>query len=312
VSTLLRSTNALMVAPLLVGALVRRERGSTQLVLGAILGGAARLLVAHFLLGDALYLETNRMGWSVAAVPSNLPFCAGTLLVLVPFGLASVFACRDVRRPEIVATTLIVLLFFSFYEYNGSSSGWLGRLILGPRFFLPLVPLLAITVAEFFSRKGTTAGSEARWRTFVRQAAPAAIAVAAFGVHPAMASRTDNDADLRREIYAATDSTGVTVVDRPEARKYLTGEIGGRRTVSLARLRPAQLPALVERDGTAFLVTIERYDAEYHHRHRELQERWRNEAKVFCIFETLHDGLHGRVRLRVERTRSCHPQPSRQ
>ncbi|MCZ6782415.1 MAG: glycosyltransferase family 39 protein [Proteobacteria bacterium] len=140
VSLLFRESNALVFAPFFVGAVLRGESKSWALVVGGLLGVGARMLAGQLFFGDAFFAKRPE-SFSLSLVAGNLPLQALALLVLVPGGLLAGFAYRGRRWPELVATVAIFPAFYALYEYSAAESALWKRLVLGPRYFLPLLPL---------------------------------------------------------------------------------------------------------------------------------------------------------------------------
>lgn len=306
-SLLLRETNALMVAPLLLGRVLRREPHGVLLVAGGLIGTSARLLAAWVLFGHPFFVRENGYGWYLASAIHHLSLYLGTLIFFTPLALPAVLAYRGPRRPELIATALGVLAFFLAYQYSGEESGLLKQLVLGPRFFIPLVPLLVIGAAESIPRVWSSlrrSGAQ-RLEQVIVVAWPLLVGVAAVAVHPVLASYGRAQGALADALVSATSPAGVVVLDGVETGKYLNEWSGPRSTVDLIGFAPSQLPSLVARDGVAFLALMDRRDSAFHREHGALGEAWRLAAQERCTLKPAHDSEHGEVRLRVFRVESC-------
>ncbi len=146
-SLVLRNTNVLLFVPFFVGAVVRRERRSWALVCGGIAGVSLRLVASYWVFGNPLFTRGS-LGFGLDAMSDNVSLYLIALLVMVPGGLLAGLLWRGAQRPEFVATVVVTFLFFLAYRYAGLESGGLKSLILGPRFFIPLVSLLVFSVAH--------------------------------------------------------------------------------------------------------------------------------------------------------------------
>ena len=147
----LRESNVLLFAPLFAGSLLRRDPGVPALVVGGLLGTSVRFLASWLFFGDPFFVKPPD-AFSPGAILSNAPTYLFCLLVLVPGGLVAAFAYRGPRRPEIVATVVLFVLFYLSYTYSAGPSGWAKRLVLGPRYFIPLLPVLSLCAAEVWPR----------------------------------------------------------------------------------------------------------------------------------------------------------------
>jgi hypothetical protein len=306
VSILFRDANAVLVAPLIVGAIVRREGRSVPLVIGGLMGSGLRPLASAAIQGDAFYVTPHR-GWSLALALSHLPLDLFALLVMAPLGLVAALAYRGPRRPELLATVLGTFLFFAAFGYAGEESGPLQQLILGTRYFIPLLPILSIALAESAPRVWRLRGEPGGDVLARRLGAgwTALVAALALSIHPVL----DRFGRARREISDAlanvTTGEGALVLDPVELDKYLVPWRDARRPVAMERLRPEDLPPLVSRDGVAFVALLDRRDSAFHMERGQAAEAWRASAAARCALEPVHDAVHGGMRLRVFRVRVC-------
>jgi hypothetical protein len=267
----LREANALLFAPLFIGAVVRREKGWTFLVVGGALGLAVRGVAAWLFFDDPFHMKPPN-AFSLTAIGQAAPLYLLCLLVLVPGGLISVAGYRGSRRPEIVTTVVLFVLVHLAYGYSGEESGWTKRLVLGPRFFIPLLPFLALTAAEVWPRwarqlwerrsppKRATA---ARAASMVVVAALAATAVAIVGVQWAHAEWTRDQATIRDAIYANTHDGSVIVSNSRATGKFMDHLYGQRLVLNREKVAAVHLSQLLVRQGRFYLVFLDRTDSAY-------------------------------------------------
>lgn len=303
---LFRETNALFVAPLIVGILLRREGRARPILLGGLVGVGLRLLGAWLAFGNPLFAKEHGYGWSLHWALAHLPLYLGALLLLAPGGLAAAILYRGPRRAELLGTVLLVLVFFLAYGYSGEESGFFKQLVLGPRYFIPLIPLLAVASAETIPRLWVKWGSPGGARL------PGLLAVAwlvcvsaASAVHPVLWRFQRDQGELARQLCASTTSGVALVLDQVEAGKYLAACAEARSPVDFGMLQPEQLPSLVARDGAAEVVLFERDDSDFHRTRKALDAGWVASAARLCQLSTISDTRHGEVRLLVARATRC-------
>ena len=154
-SVFFRPTTLLVSLPLLLQQGIRSGRLRLLLLLsGAACGVALFLAFAQWMFGDPLFYLTRSRGFGFAPdnLPQNLLLYAFALLVLLPGSLISLWFYRGPFKYAIHLAALLYSLPFLLYGYNGINSGFPAALVLGPRYFLPLLPLLIITVAHGWHR----------------------------------------------------------------------------------------------------------------------------------------------------------------
>lgn len=258
-SLLLRESNALLFAPLFAGAMLRRDKGWLWLLVGGLVGVSVRLLLSWAVFGDALFVKDAGFGFSVAAIVHNAPIYGLALLVFVPGGLIFAAAYRGLRAPEVMATVAIFVLFYSAYDYSGEVSGLAKRLILGPRFFIPLLPVIAFAMAESAPRVFGNVASRPlvnKWlKPVVLLASTAAVLVVSLAFSSWTASQGALQAAITRHVPA-----GSSVVTNPAATEKFISELQGYSAVADYRgMTPAQAASL----HGGYLVFVQRSDSNY-------------------------------------------------
>lgn len=278
----IRETNVLLFAPLFLGSAVRRDHGWPLLVLGGVLGLTVRALSAWMFFGDPFFTKTPA-DFSIASIAQSAPIYLFATLVLVPGGLITAGAYRGRRRPEIVVTVLGFVLFYMTYSYTAESSGWAKRLVLGPRYFIPLLPMLALTAADVWPRwaaaiRGRLAERTARTAEtaigVVCVAGVAALAVALLAVQFVHAEWAEDQARVREAIYRNTEDGSVIVTNWKATGKFID-LVGGKRVIlrreSVGRVHVARL---LETQGAFYVVFLDRSDAAF----------WRRNAMDNALF----------------------------
>ena len=138
----------------MIGIGIRGIKKIPLLLAGFSVGFLLRLLSAKIFFDDFFFIKPNGWDFSLGYLIYNLPYYTFILLVFVPLGLWTVIAYNSRYKYEIISTVCIFLFFYSVYGYTGSNSG-IKSIILGPRFFIPILPLFCITGAYFFENLKT-------------------------------------------------------------------------------------------------------------------------------------------------------------
>lgn len=266
-SLLFRETNILLFAILFAGALLRRERQWSLLCVGGAAGAALRPLSAAIMFGDPLFHKAVLPGFGLDLLGRNLLIYGIALLIFFPGGLlASVFYAGP-RKTELQWTTFVFVAFYIVYQYSGAESGFLKSLILGPRFCIPLTPLLAFQMADVAPRLWKRL--EARWtlpagrRSALLAASVAGVAVAALGVNWGMARYTKADAMIRAECARQIPEQSVVIGNSMALRKYLNGVYGEYTLLDFRFAPPDLVERLLRRESRIFFVTLARRQSEF-------------------------------------------------
>lgn len=262
-SILFRESNVLVFVPLFVGALLRRDSGVWALVVGGVVGMSLRVVANQLVFGDPFFYKAPDP-FRLEAVLTSAPIYLASLLVLVPGGLIAGLAYRGERRPEIVATVILFTLFYCLYGYSAAESGLAKRLILGPRYFLPLLPVLALCLADGLPRLHARLG-EGAGRALLLALGAWALSVALVNVAvPVGLDRWNSgQAEIRDEIERNVPAESVLVTNSYATGKFLDvldrplppmkhDAIGNREMAALLRRHGEVYVALLDRSDSAF------------------------------------------------------------
>jgi hypothetical protein len=308
---LLRETNVLPLTPFFVGSVLRRERRALWLVAGGALGVLLRIAGAALAFGDPLYLRDHGYGFSAQALLHNAPLVLFALCGMVPLGLPAALLQRGRRSVELLAAVLLCALFFASYSYSAEESGRFKQLVLGPRYFLPLVPLLALALARVHaSVLGRLASGSGGLRAAARIGARvwvALILAGAVAVHPVLQRYGAEQRAIVAAIYSATAEGSALLFDPTEAGKYVSELYGARVALDRETIAPAQLQQLVSLRG-ASLISLQRTDSAFHRERASADERFLETLRRECALAQVADlRASTSLRVRVLRLERCAP-----
>lgn len=266
-----RESNVLLFAPLFIGAVLRRDPGWWRLAAGGVLGLSVRALSAWLFFGDPFFTKAPD-DFSLAAIASSAATYLFSLLVLAPGGLVAVFLYRGPRRAEIITTVVIFVAFYLSYGYNAAESGWAKSLVLGPRYFIPLLPILALTAAEVWPRLAArirdASGPVARRRltTVAGVASAAALVVLTlmlFAVQWAHGDWARDQEQVQSAIYGHTTEGSVIVTNWKATGKFIDLVHGERVILSREQLSRARVRLLLDQIGAFYVVLLDRRDSDF-------------------------------------------------
>lgn len=264
-SFFLREANVLLLAPFFVGSLLRRDANWVAILVGGLVGTSVRLGVNSIIWSDPFFYIPPRE-FELQSVIANLPIYALALLVFVPGGLLGL-AYKGPRRPEVVGTLALYIVFYTVYSYSGQGSGLLKRLVLGPRFFMPLLPLLAFAMAESVPRlwSGLRERLPERLAPVLARVVVcgwlvgiAGAVVAVQWVHSDWGSK---QAEIRRAIYDNTPEDAVLVVNGASAMKFIDYIYGTRLPIHRGLLDARTIALLRTKQSEFYLVLLDRTDS---------------------------------------------------
>jgi hypothetical protein len=218
--------------------------------------------------------------------------------------------------------------FYLAYGSSGDESGFFKRLILGPRYFVPLLPLLSVALAEALPRlwreragAGGTSGVQGggRWGRLLAGERlgrllegerlgrwwAASVLVAALSVHPLLWARGRGQRELADALFGSTGPGGTIVLDELVLGKFLNEWESPRALARIDLMRPDELPRLLAREGVVWVALLARGESEFHRERAARFVRWSEEARRVCTLEVAHDAVHDGMRLQVFRVPRC-------
>jgi len=279
---------------------------------------ALRLASASVLYGDPLFVA-DRFGneFGFVFIFQNAPIYLLALLVMVPGGLAGALLYRGPRRPEVLLTIVGWVVFYLAYQYSGRESGALKQLVQGPRYFIPLVPLIAFAMAESLPRLWTRWQADAGPRRNLLHGAGVTVvglwalgvAAAAFGIHPAMDRYNRSQATMVKALYAHTTPNSAIVTNLLATGKFINELYGPRVFVHRGHLRPSEVPRLLALNGSVQLAFLNRLDSDYYRQDAAKSDDFVRGTAAYCRLVPLHDKAHTATdHLRIWDVRDCRQQ----
>ncbi len=270
-SMALRFTNALVFLPLFAGTVLRRETRCWALVAGGLAGLGVRALAMQYFFGDptferaTYYFEPDTLG-------ERLPLFLLGLTVLIPGGLLIAFAYRGPRWPEIVATLAAFFALYALQRFSTEETSFLKRIVLGLRYFMPLVPVIAFAMAEPLQRAWEALATDrpAAVRRRLEAAAAtllvawiAGVGLASAAVHPLYAGWSARQAELRDAIHAHATLDLPLVTNLPATRKFLRDLDRRFLPIDIGRVSTREAETLLDRHGGFTVVILGRSDSEF-------------------------------------------------
>ena len=219
---------------------------------------AAILLLSNVFLFNSLFgsayvgREAGMFGFRY--LPRNLPFYAGSLMLMYPFMLVSPVFMKGAHAWEFKVSCLVVILLFSSYYFIDEGNTWYEMIIRGQRFMLIAMPLFIVAYAEMLTRLAYT-----RFREKLLRVAMVGMILVLIPVGAVIAGKhrdfTIDQAERSRQLSAVLPR-GATVVPGSMVVKYLNAAVRpDLRIVRLARVK--FLPYVLEPENLpAYLVLV--------------------------------------------------------
>jgi hypothetical protein len=299
-SLMLRESAVLPFVPFFAGTVLRRDRGWGWLLAGGLAGTSLHLLANLVMFGDPLYIRgTDGYPLALATMHERLPLYLVGLLVLVPGGLWFGLSYRGRRRPELVATVLLFLAFYLGQPFGMVESAFAKRLVLGLRYFDPLLPLLALAMAEALPRQLDGLLRRVPERGRVEPLLAAAVVLwsvgalsSAFAVHPALGRWGAAQDRIRLTIGEHVPRDAVLVTNGTAIRKFIDDLVRPYVTLRRDAVSDPEATTLLERHGGYMVAFVDRSDSHY----------WREDAARNERFVALHELGEPLVDLHVSAT----------
>lgn len=120
---------------------------------GAIIGLLPRLVSSYVVFDDPFFYVLSE-SIKLSNIYTNWLYYGISTLVLIPGGVYFLIKYKGQYRIEIIASTLLFVLFYGLYEYTPIPySGFLKGMLLLERFLLPILPIFVLVTAYFFRKE---------------------------------------------------------------------------------------------------------------------------------------------------------------
>ncbi len=209
-------------------------RSTGWLLLGLLPGLALLLVLNTMLYGGPLVMPAT---WPIspASLPANLARYLLSQNLIYPLLLVVALAARSALRPQAIAVSVALLSLYGCFQFLYAGYGWLGSVLIGDRFFLPLFAVLVVPYAGALERSlRRRAGGIERWVPWLLLVLGLAAAVAGTLRHQSVLQR---QAELQDLLYEATDPDSLIVCTH-EGLEYFFDGIAPRRLVVWDQLVP--------------------------------------------------------------------------
>jgi hypothetical protein len=209
------------------------------------------------------------------------------------------FVYRGQRRWELAAGTIAYMLMFLCYDYRPwTENGTVKGTILASRFALPLLPVLAVMLAD-------TAGRFVRGRGVVpamtRTAFPllvTAVGIIAFGVHPLMRRLEAEPYQVVHAIQTHSNPRVPAVINEKAAAKYLSAVYGPRVLMS-RDMSVGELEVICRTEGGMQLILLDRDDSQLFRDDARANATFLDAAASRLLLSPAYDATHDGARLRI-------------
>jgi hypothetical protein len=286
---LFREPPLLIMAPLLIGAALRRKIAITAAAAGFAGGLALRMASAAALFGTPWYTRDPGAGFSLGSLSHTVPLYAVMLLVLIPGAGLLPFLYRGSRRAEFAVAFAAYIGLFLCFDFDGvRTNGLVKGFLHTSRYLCPLLPLVAFMAASTWPALIERLDARRRMALLPGLLGIAA-ACAAFAIHPVI---------NRAEQSALTIVRGITTHVRPDqpvitntnaTLKYLSPAYGARQLIPRYGLPPDSVTVFATQLGRLSLAFLDRFDSELFTQEAADNDRFIAAIAGRCALRKIHD-----------------------
>ncbi|MDR9364411.1 MAG: hypothetical protein RI575_03655 [Balneolaceae bacterium] len=258
ISMLIRETNALLFVPLFLGALIRKDRGWNWILVGGLLGLSIRLFASYLVFGDPMFAKENA-GFSFYAISNNILLYLVALTIFAPGGLLFAALYKGKRRYEVISTVYIFFIFYLVYNSGYETSGFLKSLALGPRFFIPLLPIMALAMAESVPRLFNPIFLKFKRRQFILRGGLLLITSGIILTNVLLHEWAEVHENIQEKIEEHVPENSAVITNFQATLKYVSELQGYPARVNFFELTPEE----AEQIGDAYIIFVQRSESTY-------------------------------------------------
>jgi hypothetical protein len=305
---LFREPPVLIIAPLIGGAILRRQLDLPGVIAGAAAALGLRFGTAELLFGTPFYVRDPGPGFALASLAHSVPIYGLLLLVMIPGGAILPFVYRGRHRHEMLAAfCFYVAIFLLFGSNSVEESGALKGILHASRYMVPLLPVLAYQAATVWPR--AYAALIDRWSVihYLPGAACAAAIGVAFLVHPAMHEQEVVPLSIVRALMDHTHDGEPLITNTNASLKYLGIAYGRRLIIARYDLAADSIPTFASRYAGLGAAFVDRNDSEDYRRDADGNDRFLASLRDRCIIRSTYAAsVASWARVRTFEIDSCH------
>lgn len=263
--------------------------------------------------GNPFFIRFSGYGFSLESILRNAGLYLLSLMAMTPFGLVGGCGYKGRRRWEMVTAILAYFVFYLSYEYAGYESGFLKGLVLGPRYFIPLIPLLAVASGETFPRlwgalckrfdsvhriKVLKTGLVWFWIV--------AIVFASASVHWVSDLWSNYQANIVEALMSNIQADRPVLTTPVVTTKYLYGIYGLRKVLSRYQVKPEDVPRVFLAEGGLQMAFLTRSDSDFFRQMEKEESSYLADIERYCSIRLRFDRVVSRIeRLRIWDVEDC-------
>ena len=175
-------------------------------------------------------------------------------------------------------TIALTLSFYVFQAYGGAESGFPKSLVIGLRYFAPLLPLLAFAMAESVPRSvdavSRHVGHVEGWLSAATGLWLAGVLASSFVVHVALDRWAGSQLQIRSALERFVPTEAVLVANDAALQNFIDDLPRPYRTLDRGSLGPESVDELARRHDTYFVALLDRSDSDF----------WRRESADDAAF----------------------------
>ena len=142
-----REANILLFILPLAHLLYRQKERWLILGAGLALGLLPRILSSWLIYGNPFFVKDPGYGFSLHAIPENLPIYAIGVILLFPGLLYFILHFRTSRQQVLNVSIWGYLIFHLTYAYNGLDASGMKAVLLSSRFLIPTLPMAILSLS---------------------------------------------------------------------------------------------------------------------------------------------------------------------
>ena len=305
-TALFRDATPLLFVPVFGMALVRRARCAWQLILGSGIGVSIRLVIAKLMFGSALFVRESAQGQvplSLRAVVDNIPLYLVILTVAIPLGLPSLLLHRSKANLALALGSLALVGLYLTFPLPHEANGLVRDLVLHSRYCNALVPIIAVTMAEWIPR--LTERRSVLRRVIVVGAVASAFALSTT-VHLYLHHWGQTVERMAAEIYSLTPEDSVFLTNPQSTDKFMSDVYGHRDIIYRPDVTPDTVADYVARGNTIYAVFVDRTETLYRREDARHNHEFMSALSTRCNIDMLIDRQESAVeRLWIGRIAHC-------
>ena len=281
-----REPGIIILAPLFIGSFFRKDRNLPYIIVGAVIGIMLKLFL-NKLIWNVFFHSASRGEFGIDVFLTNTIYYSMVLLFLFPGGLIALIMYRGSRWTELLLGGIAYFILHGLFNHLAYYD-LLKSLVNGPRYFIPLTPILAFQMAEVYPSLKRKIERKIKFTdpnkvfSFIKNGWLMCVFLFSLSVHIFMGQFEKKGVTIRDTIYSHTSDRSLIITEQSSTFKYINNLYGKRHLLDMKTISKYSeqretatteiMRELLSKYSNIQIVVLERYENYFRQKKKKITD----------------------------------------